>query len=400
MQMTALSTLRSVPGYARYSLAALLLGFAGSFTGPYLPLFGRDAVGMSPFALGVFMTLTALAGIVISTLLGRLSDRLPDRRPIVLLTVVAAGIGYALLTVTRQYELVVLIGCLLLGTGAGSFPQLFALARTHFLAAGTEAAEQGTIALRSIISIAWMVGPALGALLIAQGSFTLLFAVTAVAYALVALPVVVTRPGARRAPRTVPLTSFQADAPSRPLWLVCLAFVLYGMSNVMGFIALPLVVTENLGGTSATVGLIVGLCALLEVPFILSFAVFRRPLTNERLIVLSFALFILYFALVAVAPGVWLLAAAQLVRAIVISVTTTLGMEYFQELMPGKVGSALTLYNNTTSVGSILSGVTSGVFAQAYGYQSVFWLCGVMTGLAFVLLVVAIRLGTRSVRVP
>jgi SET family sugar efflux transporter-like MFS transporter len=395
MRIPILTTLRRIPGYAPFSLAALLLGAAGSFTGPFMPVFGREAVGMSPLALGVYLTLTALSSIVISTLLGRLSDRLHDRKPVVLTTLVAAILGYALLATTRQYGLVLLVGCALLGTAAGAFPQLFALARTHFASAGDAPAEQGVITLRSLISLAWMAGPAIAALILARGDFRSLFVVTAAAYALVALPVLLTRtrpPGDRP---VVHAASFQEAAPTRPLWLVCLSFVLFGMANVMGFIALPIFVTENLHAGTGTVGFLVGLCALLEVPFILSFALFRRPWSNERLIALSFALFVLYFVLTALAPGVWLLALAQLVRAVVIAVTTTLGMEYFQELLPGRVGSALTLYNNTGSVGSILSGVVSGAFAQAFGYQAVFGLCGVLTGAAFVLLLVAMRAGGR-----
>ncbi|WP_019587473.1 sugar efflux transporter [Deinococcus apachensis] len=382
----ALSTLRHMPRFPNFSVAALLLGTAASFAMPYLPLFGRNEAHMSPLALGVFMTLLSLGGILISTGLARWSDRRANNKRLVLLAVTAAALGFVSLSVTRSYVPLVLIACLCLGTGTSAFPQLFAFARREFGAAGPEAAERGMITLRSMFSLAWMLGPAVAAVILAASGFTGLFLATAAFYLAVGLPLLLIR--SRTAGQTpTPAAATTPGGPARrPLALVALSFVLYGVSNNMGFIALPLHVTDGLHAPESTVGFLVGLCAFLEIPFILSFALFSRRFSNERLITLSFALFVLYFLLMAFAPAVWLLAVAQLVRAAVIAVTTTLGMAYFQELMPGRTGTALTLYTNTNSVGAVLSGIVSGAFAQAFGYQAVFLLCAALTGAAFVLL--------------
>ncbi len=386
LSFRTLSSLRQVPSFVPCSVAALLLGTAGSFAGPYLPLFGRNEAHMSPLWLGVFMTLVSLSGILISTQLARISDRRASNKPIVLLTVAAAALGYGLLSVTRSYLPLVVIGSLFLGTGSGAFPQLFTMARAHFVGAGPELADRGMITLRSMFSVAWMLGPAVAALILSAAGFTGLFLATALFYLLVGVPLVLTRSSAVRARAAAVQETPEPGPPGRPIWLVALSFVLYGMSNSMGFIALPLHVTGEMHAPTSTVGLLVGLCAFLEIPFILSFALFARRPSNERLILVSFVLFAGYFLLMAFSPAVWMLAAAQVVRAAVIAVTTTLGMAYFQELMPGRTGVALTLYNNTNSVGAVLSGVVSGAFAQRYGYQAVFLLCAGLTAAAFCLL--------------
>ncbi len=386
--LRALTGLRHVPHYPHYAMSALLLGSAASFAVPYMPLFGRNAAHMTPIALGVYMTLTALSGIFISTLLARRSDRSANNKPLVLLAVLASAMGYALLCTTRSYVPIVLIASLFLGTGAGAFPQLFALAKRSFGSAGAEAADRGMIALRSMFSIAWMLGPAGAALILTAGGFNALFLATAALYVLVGVPLLLARPRAAAPAPPAERTPEGGRGSVRPLVGAALSFVLFGMSNNMGFIALPLHVTGALHASEGTVGFLVGLCAFLEIPFILSFALVRRRPSNERLITLSFAMFVLYFVLMAVAPGVWLLAVAQVIRAAVVAVTTTLGMAYFQDLMPGRTGTALTLYTNTNSVGSVLSGVVSGAFAQAFGYQAVFVLCAALTGAAFALLFV------------
>jgi SET family sugar efflux transporter-like MFS transporter len=391
LSFKALSSLRHVPGFPQFSLSALLLGTGASFAVPYMPLFARNEAHMSPLLLGVFMTLMSLSGVLISTQLARWSDGRVGSKPIILTALLGAAIGYVLLCTTHRFVPLVLIACVFLGTGAAAFPQLFAFARTHFSLAGEEVADRSMITLRSMFSIAWMLGPAVAAVILGTAGFRGLFLATAACYLLVSLPLALAR--SRPVSRAPAVSRPPEDGPGhqRPVALVALSFVLYGMSNTMGFIALPLHVTGALHEPSSTVGWLIGLCAFLEIPFILAFALFAGRFSNERLILLSLALFVVYFILMAIAPSVWLLAAAQLIRAAVIAVTTTLGMAYFQELMPNRTGTALTLYANTNSVGAVLSGIVSGAFAQAFGYQAVFLLCAALTGAAFILLSIVTR---------
>lgn len=144
---------RRLPGLL---VAVLLLGVADSITGPYLVLFGADRARLSPFAIGVFMSLTGISGLAVSTWLGRRYDRGPSRKP-ALLAVAASAAGFALLTLTTSYALMLVIAAAFLGTGTAAFPQLFAIARNHLARAGT--AARGTSALRSVWSLAWALGP-------------------------------------------------------------------------------------------------------------------------------------------------------------------------------------------------------------------------------------------------
>ena len=49
----------------------LLFGLALSFVSPFYSMFGTIEVGMSNWTFGIFMTITSVAGIVISTVLAR-----------------------------------------------------------------------------------------------------------------------------------------------------------------------------------------------------------------------------------------------------------------------------------------------------------------------------------------
>lgn len=371
------------------SLSVLLMGLAFSFAAPYIALFAVQQAHMTPLALGIFLTSNAVCAVLISTALGRWSDRL-NRRVIALIALGAAALGYGLLSFVRGYLPLLVVGGLFLGTGAAAFPQLFAYARARLLAAG--APDRAVTTLRSVFSFAWVIGPGVGAVLQARLGFAGLFLGTALGYGLAAIPLL-------RRPRPLPATTRPREAapsgsahPPRAIALIALAFTLYGTALSMGSIALPLFVVQELGGTNGNVGFLVGLCAALEIPPMLALALWPRRVPSEKLIVLALALLGLYFLMCLFAQGLALLALAQLVRALVIAVVAGLGITYFQDLMPGRLGASTTLFANTSNVGAMLAGILTGVVAQLSSYRMVFALCLLLSALAWALLF-AVRRG-------
>lgn len=372
-----------LPHVLGLAVSVLFLGLATSLAFPYMALFGVNRVHMTPLELGIFLTVNAVSGVLVSTRLARLSDRLPDRKPLVLLTLTAATLGYGLLSVTRSYPALLLVGAVFLGTGAAAFPQLFAFARAQVAGAPGPPPDRTITVLRSVFALAWVVGPGVGALVLTRLDFRGLFLLTAGCFVLAILPVLrMPRAGSGEGSAAPPPTGPQAPdqpAPRPPLFRPALAFVLYGMSMSMGMSMFPLFITKVLHGTDGQVGFLVGLCALLEIPFMLAFAVARRLPPLGRMVKYALALFALHFALVYLSQGMGLLVVTQAVRAAVLAVTAGLGMAYFQELMPGRIGAATTLFSNTTNVGAMLAGIVSGACAQVFGYRAVFLLCGLLT---------------------
>jgi SET family sugar efflux transporter-like MFS transporter len=75
----------------------------------------------------------------------------------------------------------------------------------------------------------------------------------------------------------------------------------------------------------------------------------------------------------------------QGLNAFVVAVTSCLGMTYVQDLMPRAPGAATALFFNASRVGSILSGVLSGLLVASVGYRGTFLMCGLLAAGAFVL---------------
>lgn len=380
-----------------------MLGFGLSLALPYLALFGVNAAHMTPVELGIFLTLNAVGAVSISTWLARRSDRLPNRKPLVLVTLLMGALAYVLLSVLRSYPALLLTGMVLLGTAAAAFPQVFALARAQLAGAGSSPeqnhlAERAVTVLRSVFSLSWVVGPGLGAVLLARWGFGGVFLGTALCFVLAALPLLALPAApAPAGAKKVDARAGEGETPPVttrvPLLWPAVAFVLCGMSMNMGSNMFPLLITHDLRGTEGQVGFLVGLCALLEIPCMFYLVLARRLPTTERLIKAALLLFTLHFVLVALSYGMPLLVVTQMVRAAIIAVMAGLGMLYFQELMPGRIAASTTLFANTGSIGSMLAGIVSGGAAQWFGYRSVFWLCALLTFVGWAVMQVLVKRG-------
>jgi MFS transporter, SET family, sugar efflux transporter len=399
-QFRHLITLATTPCFLPLVSASLFVGLGNAVGGSYLTLFVIDKAHLSPLALGAFLTVYSLSGMIISTSFGRWFDRLPSPTPLLLALVMTIS-GYALLSVTTNLYLLLLIAGLPLGTSLAVFPQLFALAQGHLNRVGAETAERGTAMMRATWSIAWAVGPALGALMISLFDFQGVFLTATMCVVTATAIVAGARVDAVRLAKETGLEMKPRTGTIRQAGFAASSLTLFHMAMFMGSIALPIVATHELGGTKADVGLIFSFCAFLEVPVMFAFVLRPSVATNRRWISIGFLAFILYFLTITWGPSVAILLAAQVLRAVGIGLIGYQGISYMQALMPNQAGSAATLFSNTANAGFLFASLTAGGWAQAFGYRSMFLACAVQSvlGLAMIQLqskVTPLRVSTRQ----
>ena len=318
-----------------------------------------------------FLSVYSLSGMIISTSFGRWFDLKPTPIPLLVALVMTVS-GYALLSVTTNFYLLLLIAGIPLGTSLAVFPQFFALAKGHLDQVGTDTAERGTAMMRATWSIAWAVGPAFGAFVITSFDYSGVFLTAAVCFAVATIivasarvsaprPADKTRPGLKSNSRTICEAGFAASS-----------LTFFHMAMFMGSIALPVVATHELGGTKADVGLMFSLCAFLEVPVMFAFVLRPSAAGGRDWITAGFLAFLLYFLTITWSPSVSGLLAAQVLRAVGIGLISYQGISYMQALMPNQAGSAATLFANTANLGFLSASLATGGWAQAFGYRSMF----------------------------
>ncbi|MET1532452.1 sugar efflux transporter [Burkholderia sola] len=392
--------LAGIAYFVPLAAAALMLGVAMSFTAPYLSLFGVEAAGMSPFLAGIFMTLIAASGVVASTWAGRWSDRRDRHRPLLVVSLAAAALGFALLCVLRTHGPVIAAGTILLGAGAVSLSQIFSFARAVLPVADDAQRELASAALRTMLSIAWVFGPALGALILAQTGFTGLFLAASAGFVACAAIVARIPEPARRtaavhvraknhapAPHDVRAAAIVV-APRASVLRTLVALTLIGLAANATMIVLPLYIVRALGGTPANVSAALGLAALLEIPMMLWLGMRSTRLDKARWLTACALVHAAYFIGLATVTRVNLILPLQLLSACVVAITSCLGMTRVCDLMPTRPGTATAMFFSTARVGSIASGVLSGACVDLFGYRATFAGCCGLALVACVLLAV------------
>ena len=135
------------------------------------------------------------------------------------------------------------------------------------------------------------------------------------------------------------------------------AFVLLQCAGSLGVMSMTLFVSVDLKGDVSDAGLILGLCAGLEIPLMLLFGALAARRSLRRLVLIGAGIGVAYFAVMALTGAVWQVAVAQVLNACSIAAVHGLGISYFQDLMPTQLGRATTMFTNTYRISVMLAGL-------------------------------------------
>jgi len=366
-----------VPSFTPAILAILLATLAEAVAGSYMALLAVEKIGMSPLELSAFLTLSAISGIAVTTLFGHLHDRKPILWPL-LVAMGAKILGLALCAALTQTWMLIVVGVALFGPSSASFALMFAMAKGYLDRVGGETVSRGMAALRMTSSLSWAIGPALGAGLVAGWSFTGVYVGAALLAALALGVVLASRakvvPADTSERQKITVDVVRAAAPA------VIAMTAFHTVMFMGSNAMSITVVQELG-SETDVGLLFSLCAALEVMVMGVFVVRPMARVSVPLMVLGFALFATYFLMALLWPTLLSLYLGQIPRAAAIGILSVVGMAYVQDLLPGRAGIASALFGNTMSAGALLSGLGTGIFAQAFGYWAIFGVCALLCGI-------------------
>jgi SET family sugar efflux transporter-like MFS transporter len=291
--------------------------------------------------------------------------------------------------VVRDYWVLLGLTATAVALATSLFPQTFAYARQVLSRDDPDRAAMGISVLRTVFSIAWVAGPPLASLLLRTGGFVHVFGAATVMYALSTLIAIrwLTEVG------PIPATPDEGALPpgrTWMLWLTAAGFTLLQTPLVLAVQALPLFIGTDLGGSPGSAGLILGLCAALEIPLMLGFGWLSTRMPLSRLILAGAASGVVYYGLAGFATSVWQLAAGQVLNALFIAAVSGLGISYMQDMLPQFPGRATTMFTNTFPIGAMLAGSLFGV-AQEFGYRLAYMMSAALCCLGIVLLVVTRR---------
>lgn len=371
------------------ALVFLASGISTALVSPFVSLFLSTAVHAGPVLVTVFLIASRLAGVVAATLIGRISDRRPIRRAVLIAAAAAGLVSTALTAVVRDYWLLLGLAVTGMAVATALFPQSFAYARQVLARDHPTHATLGTSALRTVFSLAWVAGPPLAALLMSVGGFAFLYGGAAALYAIAGLLAIFRLD--RLEASAIPDAGDESTPPEVPRWrllVIASGFTILQAPLTLVVQVLPLFVTTELGGGVSDAGLILGLCAALEIPLMLALGVVTRWLPIRTIVLVGGACGVAYYAVSALSSAVWHLVVAQALNALFIAAVAGIGISYLQDMLPRHPGRATTLFTNTLPVGAILSAPLFGL-AQHFGYRLAYVFATVLATIGVLVLLLA-----------
>nr|WP_303831298.1 sugar efflux transporter [Snodgrassella alvi] len=368
-----------------FLVAAFIIGIAGALQAPTLSRYLAEDVKVNPYQVGLFYSINAVAGIVISFLLAQYSDNKGVRRNIILFCCLM-GIGNCItFAFSRQYFILVTVGIFFSAFTSAAMPQIFASAREYTDKTGRNVVVFNGI-LRAQLSLAWVIGPPLSFALAVNYGFTIMYLSAAAMFFVAMLIVFLCFPVIKR-----PASVTKKQEPKEKIFnnpnviLLFIASISMGTANMMYLIDMPLYIDNILPGSPSLPGHLMGIAAAIEIPAMLIASMLVPRFGNKNLICFAVICGIIFYIGMVSTQNEWMLIGLQFFNGLFIGIIASIGLIYFQDLLPKRTGVASTLFNNCISSSIILAGMLQGVISANFGHQSIYTISLAMVILSFIL---------------
>ena len=374
-----------------------LSGAAFAAMTPYRAIVGVETLGLSNAIFGLVMGLNGIAGALIAVVFGWLSDRVEDRRVLLLQAAILGAVGLGLVWWLRSPLAFVAAFCLLVPFGNATFSQSFAYARAILDRDRPGKAQLTLSYLRTTFTLAWIVMPPIAGWVAAGTTAYGAFGLGAAAQIGCVLFVALLwsradakigfskkgQDGSTAVPQTARIdVSYRWGIVGVTLGLIALQ---------LNMLVLPLVILQDLGGSLADVGINSAIAAAIEVPAMIAWGYVALRLRKEVVLAIACAIFAVYFGLVAVATSVEQVMLLQGIAAVAIAAILSINISYLQDAIKGRVGLSTSLVD-ISRVAAVL--IASGIFALNVGeyFAPLFVIAAASSAVAASLLLFAARL--------
>lgn len=387
LPQSALSRRLIYSASAAFLLVIFMTGLAGALHLPALSIFLHQEVTSDPILVGVFYSVNSIMAMVLSQIVAYYSDHYPHRKAIIAISYAMQSFGCLLFAFNRDYYVLLILGTLILGLGSSATSQLFALAREYSQNQKRDTAIFNSI-LRAQLSLAWIVGPPLAYFLADELGFTFMYLSAAVIFAVSIIIVLLMLPQAvifpQKEENEFSLREEGISSNRKSVFFLSISCMLLWICNSMMFINLPIYLSQHLDLPERLTGLMMGTAAGIEIPVMLIAGYCTRFVSKKSLMIISIVAGIGYYIGLSLAQMVWQLIAIQLLNGLFIGISASIGMLYFQDLMPYKMDTATTLFNNTASASWIIAGPMAGLIAAQFGYHCTWYTAIVLCSLSLI----------------
>jgi SET family sugar efflux transporter-like MFS transporter len=386
------------------AISLFLAGLSAAAIAPYRAVVAVKELGFSNGAYAAIITVSSLATAIASLVLGALSDRIGDRRKLVILSAVMGGVAYALIFLAPGRLTYIVAFCAILPFGGALFSQTFAFSRAYYDRNAPDRAVMMTSVLRTMFSAAWVVVPPVAGWIASTTNAFNVFAFAAAGHlgCTMIFVLMLRRPDAHLPPAPRPQTK------SRAFWRVLPFDRLVGLGGILALrtalllqlTLLPLAMLTDFQGSYADVGLTAALAAGLEIPCMLAWGWIATRWRLERILILNALIYAAYLiAITRVSTPyqvLWLQGPNAVATAALVSLTIT----YVQDSIKGQVGLSTSLLDVLTVAATLLTAGVFRTFSSEHSYLGGFLAAGGACLIGAGLLALAGRMNRHKVELP
>ncbi|MEU4191927.1 MFS transporter [Kribbella sp. NPDC026611] len=380
--------------YRAAFLSLLVAGIGLSAATPQLTLSLVRDLG-APLPVAGLYYVTNLAAPVAGYLVGRWSDRSPDRLLWFRICSVVGAAGWLVMASAHAVWVPFVVSAVALSIAGGSMAQLFAAVRDELSRRPTKAENRVIATIRMAFTAGWILGPVFGSWFGGVFGLRALLVATASCVFLQMLPL-----GRQRVERyDVP----QDDHHERrhgldhmmPLLIFTAVCVLAMTGDTIKFGYLPIYMAEQLHVSDSVRGLVIGIQPLLELMLLPVVARFADRFGPIRAMTVGAVLGLSGNVAYALSTSVAGLFLGQALTAGLWACVGALGVSIAQSLYPEGVGTASGVYLSAIPLGSAIGGTIGSIGVAAIGLPHVFFIPASLTALAIVAFII---LGNRTAR--
>ncbi|QQR35459.1 MFS transporter [Devosia oryziradicis] len=362
-----------MPVTAMLGASVFCSGVTFAATMPYGAIVGIETLGLSNEHYAAMVSISSLVGALVTMFIGYASDRLPDRRILVLMAAVAGATGMGLVYFGRSQMAFIVAITVIWPFGFAMFSQNFAYVRVYYNARAPERAHFMITALRTVFSVAWVIVPPLAGYIAALYSVFDVFLLSALAYLAcgVIFAAMMTDPATRIAAAPIAArdaTGMRGFLPT-PIIAGLVGILIINIAMRLVGLAMPLSIVTRLGGTVGDVGIYAGIAAALEIPFMLMWGYLGRWLTREAIIIGNGLLLGVYILLVSQARSVMDVFLLQAINGIAAAALLSVTISYMQDAIKGRVGLSTSLMDVVGISATLAGAAVFGVLSAGGDYQ-------------------------------
>jgi len=357
------------------ALSLFFTGITYASTLNYGAIVGIDTLGIPNSLYSLLLMAFSLASAAASVVLGSISDRVPDRRILVIGTALMGALAFGIIFFFRTQIAFIIAICVIMPFGGALYSQSFSYSRSYYNVRHPDRAEFMISMLRTIFSVAWVIVPPVVGWFAATTTVFNTYGVAALAYLVVAaiFAVLLRNPEAK-----IGVAPTKAGQPAAPLAKARIEPAILG--GIIGVIliftavsvrtvTIPLFLTSTLGGSYADLGVFAAVAAALELPFMVAWGYALRRLNKHTMIIIGALLYAIYLVLMSRATSVTEMLWLQLLNGPEHGALMTIPISYLQDAIKGRVGLSTSLLDVSNVVASLATAALFGALtAQVQNY--------------------------------